>query len=46
VTQTGGTLVAHDHGALRWGVATELFDLPWVPADKAWLPELRSHLAG
>ncbi len=45
VTQTGGTLVAHDHGALRWVEATELFDLPWVPADKAWLPELHSHLA-
>ncbi len=45
VNQTGGTLAALDHRALRWVDATELLDLPWVPADRAWLPELRSRLA-
>ena len=44
VNQTGGVLTALDHRALRWVDATELLDLPWVPADRAWLPELRSHL--
>ena len=44
VNQTGGTLTALDHRALRWVDATELLDLPWVPADRAWLPELRSLL--
>jgi 8-oxo-dGTP diphosphatase len=44
VNQTGGTLTALDHRALRWVDSTELFDLPWVPADRAWLPELRSLL--
>ena len=46
VNQTGGVLRALDHCALRWVDATELLDLPWVPADRAWLPELRSLLAG
>ncbi len=46
VTQTEGTLYAHDHGALRWVSAAELPDLPWVPADRAWLPALREHLNG
>jgi 8-oxo-dGTP diphosphatase len=45
VHQTGGTLAALDHRALRWVDATELLDLPWVPADRAWLPELHSRLA-
>ena len=44
VNQTGGVLRALDHRALRWVDATELLDLPWVPADRAWLPELRSRL--
>jgi 8-oxo-dGTP diphosphatase len=44
VKQTGGVLTALDHRALRWVDATELLDLPWVPADRAWLPELRSLL--
>jgi 8-oxo-dGTP diphosphatase len=44
VKQTGGVLTALDHRALRWVDATELLDLPWVPADRAWLPELRSRL--
>ena len=45
VNQTAGTLAALDHRALRWVDATELLDLPWVPADRAWLPELRTRLA-
>jgi 8-oxo-dGTP diphosphatase len=45
VNQTGGMLAALDHRALRWVDATELLDLPWVPADRAWLPELLSRLA-
>ena len=44
VNQTGGVLTALDHRALRWVDATELLDLPWVPADRAWLPELRRLL--
>ena len=46
VTQTDGTLHPHDHGALRWVNAAELSDLPWVPADRAWLPALRVYLDG
>ena len=46
VTQTGGTLHPHDHGALRWVRATELPEVAWVPADRAWLPALREALAG
>ena len=45
VNQTGGSLTALDHRALRWVDTTELLDLPWVPADRAWLPELLSRLA-
>ena len=44
VNQTGGNLTALDHRALRWVDSTELLDLPWVPADRAWLPELRRLL--
>jgi len=46
VTHTDGTLHPHDHGELRWVNAAELSDLPWVPADRAWLPALRVHLDG
>ena len=46
VAQTGGILHPHDHGALRWVSAADLSDLPWVPADRAWLPALRVHLDG
>lgn len=45
VVQTGGTLHPHDHGALRWVQAAELHDLPWVPADMAWLSALQELLA-
>jgi 8-oxo-dGTP diphosphatase len=31
---------ARDHRALRWVTAAELFDVDWVPADRAWLPVL------
>jgi len=44
VSQTGGALAAHDHGALRWISAAELSELDWVPADRAWLGELRDFL--
>ena len=46
VTQTGGRLHPHDHRALRWVGAGELADLAWVPADRAWLPELLGALEG
>jgi 8-oxo-dGTP diphosphatase len=44
VEQTGGTLHPHDHGALRWVAPAELGEVPWVPADRAWLPALRERL--
>ena len=44
VSQTGGVLQPNDHRALRWVGAGELDDLPWVPADRAWVPELTAHL--
>ena len=44
VSQTGGTLHAHDHRALRWVSAVELPDLAWVPADRAWLAALMHRL--
>ncbi len=46
VTQIGGTLHPHDHGALRWVDAAELSAVAWVPADRAWLPALRARLTG
>ena len=46
VSQTGGTLAALDHRALRWVDATELLGLAWVPADRAWLSDLRDLLGG
>lgn len=45
VSRTAGTLHPHDHGALRWVRASDLPDLPWVPADRAWLPALLGLLA-
>ncbi len=44
VIQTGGELHPHDHGALRWVGAADLDDLPWVPADRAWLTDLARAL--
>ncbi len=46
VTLIGGELHPHDHTALRWVAAAELDELPWVPADRAWLPQLRDCLDG
>ena len=46
VTQVGGTLHPHDHGALRWVDVAELSEVAWVPADRAWLPALRERLTG
>jgi 8-oxo-dGTP diphosphatase len=43
VSQTGGALHPNDHRELRWVCADELDDLPWVPADRAWVGEL-THL--
>jgi 8-oxo-dGTP diphosphatase len=46
VTQTdGGTVCAHDHRELRWVSADELDGLDWVPADRAWLPQLTRALS-
>jgi 8-oxo-dGTP diphosphatase len=44
VTQTGGALRPNDHRALRWIGVDEIDSLAWVPADRAWLPELTSAL--
>jgi 8-oxo-dGTP diphosphatase len=44
VTQTGGTIEARDHRALRWVTGEQLDALPWVPADRSWLPELAAAL--
>jgi 8-oxo-dGTP diphosphatase len=44
VTQTGGTLHPNDHRALRWVAARDLDSLDWVPADRAWLPDLARAL--
>ena len=30
----------HDHRTLRWVTAAELPEVDWVPADRAWLPDL------
>ncbi len=46
VTQAGGTLGAHDHRALRWVGADDLAELAWVPADRAWLPDLAAAVVG
>lgn len=40
VLQTGGTIEPRDHRALRWVTVDELDDLPWVPADRGWVPAL------
>lgn len=44
VKHTGGAVHPHDHCALRWVGADELDSLDWVPADRAWLPELAKRL--
>jgi len=45
VTRVAGEVTPHDHGALRWVHADELDALAWVPADRAWLPDLAAVLA-
>jgi 8-oxo-dGTP diphosphatase len=45
VTQTSGALHPNDHSALRWLSADELDGLAWVPADRAWIGELKQALA-
>jgi 8-oxo-dGTP diphosphatase len=46
VTQTGGALHPNDHRALRWVDVDELAGLPWVPADRVWLPDITRVLGG
>jgi 8-oxo-dGTP diphosphatase len=46
VTLTGGHALPHDHRALRWVTVDELDGLDWVPADRAWLPDLKLALSG
>lgn len=45
VTRIRGTVTPHDHRALRWVRADELSSVAWVPADRAWLPDLVGLLA-
>ncbi|MGB3332250.1 (deoxy)nucleoside triphosphate pyrophosphohydrolase [Mycobacterium sp. SMC-14] len=44
VSLTSGEPHPHDHQALRWVTAVQLADVDWVPADRAWLPELAQAL--
>ncbi|MCV7214606.1 NUDIX domain-containing protein [Mycobacterium crocinum] len=44
VAHSGGAVHPHDHRALRWVGVDELDSLDWVPADRAWLPELAKRL--
>ena len=44
VALTAGSPQPHDHRALRWLAADELDELPWVPADRAWLEPLAGLL--
>ena len=46
VTQTGGELHPNDHRALEWVTVGELDALAWVPADRAWVDDLRRALDG
>ena len=40
----GGEPHPRDHQALRWVTAAELRSVDWVPADRAWLPDLAQAL--
>jgi 8-oxo-dGTP diphosphatase len=42
----GGEPHPRDHQALRWVTAAELHSVDWVPADRAWLPDLTQALRG
>ena len=46
VTRVGGEPHPHDHRALRWVGADGIDTVPWVSADRAWLPELATLLGG
>jgi 8-oxo-dGTP diphosphatase len=39
-----GEPLPHDHAALRWVDAAELEAVDWVPADRGFLPAVRSLL--
>lgn len=41
----GGEPCPHEHRALCWVSADQLGDVDWVPADRAWLGDLREVLA-
>ncbi|MGU3653474.1 (deoxy)nucleoside triphosphate pyrophosphohydrolase [Mycolicibacterium sp. A43C] len=45
VTLRSGSPHPHDHQALRWVRAADLDGLAWVPADRAWIPELTAALS-
>ncbi|MGV9800336.1 (deoxy)nucleoside triphosphate pyrophosphohydrolase [Mycobacterium sp. NPDC003449] len=40
VSLRAGSPRPHDHRALRWVGADGLDGLAWVPADRAWIPDL------
>lgn len=44
-TLISGSPQPHDHRELRWVTADELDALAWVPADRAWLPDLAEALS-
>ncbi|TRW79369.1 (deoxy)nucleoside triphosphate pyrophosphohydrolase [Mycolicibacterium sp. 018/SC-01/001] len=44
VTRMSGEPHPHDHRALRWVGASDIDNLNWVPADRAWLPDLAALL--
>lgn len=46
VSLTGGTPHPHDHRALRWACAADLAEVEWVPADRAWVPDLQELIGG
>ncbi|ABK73599.1 (deoxy)nucleoside triphosphate pyrophosphohydrolase [Mycolicibacterium smegmatis] len=46
VTLRSGSPHPHDHRALRWVGADEIDGLAWVPADRAWVPDLVAALSG
>ncbi len=45
VTLTSGTPTALEHSAVRWVDAGELAEVPLVPNDRLWLPDLVGLLA-
>ncbi len=45
VTLRSGSPHPLDHQALRWVRAPDLDALAWVPADRAWIPELTAALS-